>query len=134
MIYKRNRLLYAAITMIVIILGLGSRRMDNFIPDLLNTYLGDALWALMIFLIFGFVFREMKTKLVAITGILFCYLIESSQLYHANWIDAIRNTTIGGLALGYGFLWRDLLAYTIGIGVGATIEILIIVIKKGVKV
>ena len=107
--------------------------MANFIPDLLNTYLGDALWALMIFLAFGFIFREMKTKSVAIIGILFCYLIESSQLYHANWIDTIRNTTIGGLALGYGFLWSDLLAYTIGIGVGVTIEILIRAIKKGVK-
>ncbi|MBU3160976.1 DUF2809 domain-containing protein [Clostridium frigoris] len=133
MIYKRNRLSYAVMTVVVIILGLGSRKMFNFIPDLLNTYLGDALWALMIFLALGFVFREMKTKLVAIIGILFCYLIELSQLYHANWIDTIRNTTIGGLTLGYGFLLSDLLAYTIGIGAGVTIEILIKVIKKGVR-
>lgn len=116
--------------MVAIILGLSSRKMAKFIPNLLNVYLGDALWALMIFLVFGFVFREMKTKSVAISGILFCYLIESSQLYHANWIDTIRNTTIGGLTLGYGFLWSDLLAYTLGIGVGVTIEILIRVLKK----
>ncbi|MBX4263485.1 DUF2809 domain-containing protein [Clostridium estertheticum] len=133
MIYKRNRVLYAAMTMVVIILGLGSRKMAKFIPDLLNTYLGDALWALMIFLALGFIFREMKTKSVAIIGILFCYIIESSQLYHANWIDTIRNTTIGGLALGYGFLWSDLLAYSLGIGAGVIIEILIRVIKKGGK-
>ena len=131
--YKRNRLLYLAMTMVVIILGLGSRKLANFIPDLLNTYLGDALWALMIFLAFGFVFREIKTKSVAIIGILFCYLIELSQLYHANWIDTIRNTTIGGLILGYGFLWSDLLAYIIGIGAGLTIEILIRTIKKRIK-
>ena len=130
MIYKRNRLLYAAMTMVVIILGLGSRKMVNFIPNFLNTYLGDALWALMIFLVLGFVFIEMKTKSVAIIGTLFCYLIEVSQLYHANWIGTIRNTTIGGLVLGYGFAWSDLLAYTLGIGVGVTIEILIRVIKE----
>ena len=41
-----------------------------------------------------------------------------SQLYHAEWIDNIRATTLGGLVLGYGFLWSDLVAYTIGVGVG----------------
>lgn len=62
----------------------------------MNTYLGDVPWALMIFFAFRFIFREMKTKSVAIIGILFRYLIELSQLYHDNWIDTIRNTTIGG--------------------------------------
>ncbi|WP_348983054.1 hypothetical protein [Desulfosporosinus sp. I2] len=29
---------------------------------------------------------------------------------------------IGGLVLGYGFLWSDLVSYTVGIGVGILIE------------
>ena len=41
------------------------------------------------------------------------------------WIDAIRNTTLGGLILGFGFLWSDLVCYTIGIIVGAIIDIMI---------
>jgi hypothetical protein len=45
-------------------------------------------------------------------------------LYHANWIDTIRKTTLGGLILGYGFLWSDLLAYAIGIAAGVIIEFL----------
>lgn len=120
---KRNRLMYGFIIIIVIALGLLSRKIDNIIPDFLNTYLGDALWALMVFFIFGFVFRDSETKEIALIGMLFCYLIELSQLYHANWIDNIRKTTLGGLVLGYGFLWSDLLAYAIGIGIGITIEI-----------
>ena len=124
MTYKRNRLLYVFMIIIVIILGLCSRKMANVIPDFLNTYLGDALWALMIFIAVGFIFRKMETKVVALIGILFCYLIELSQLYHANWIDNIRKTTLGGLILGYVFSWRDLVAYAIGIGAGVIVEAL----------
>jgi uncharacterized protein YebE (UPF0316 family) len=77
----------------------------------------------MIFIAVGFIFKDKKTSYVAFLGICFCYLIEISQLYHAFWIDSIRRTTLGGLVLGYGFLWSDLLAYAIGIGVGIIIDI-----------
>lgn len=130
MTYKRNRLLYAVMTIIVVILGLFSRKLNNAIPNFINIYLGDALWALMVFIAFGFIFRNKETKLVALIGITFCYIIEFSQLYHANWIDNIRETTLGGLVLGYGFLWSDLLAYAIGIGAGIIIDVLLRVILK----
>jgi len=45
----------------------------------------------------------------------FSYCIEISQLYHDTWIDAIRGTTLGALVLGHGFLWSDIVAYTVGI-------------------
>jgi hypothetical protein len=115
---KRNRLLYAVFTIVVIILGLSSRKFAFALPDLLNDYLGDALWALMIFVGFGFFFPKIETKKLAFISLIFCYGIEISQLYHAEWIDSIRATTLGGLVLGYGFLWSDLVAYTIGVGVG----------------
>lgn len=115
---KRNRLLYAVFTIVVIILGLSSRKFAFALPDLLNDYLGDALWALMIFTGFGFLFPKIETKKLAFISLIFCYGIEISQLYHAEWIDSIRATTLGGLVLGYGFLWSDLVAYTIGVGVG----------------
>ena len=130
MTYKRNRLLYTAMIIIVIILGLWSRKLSNVLPAFLNKYLGDALWALMIFIGFGYIFREMETKIVALIGILFCYLIELSQLYHANWVDNMRKTTLGGLVLGYVFSWSDLLGYAIGIGVGVIIDKLGKVIQK----
>jgi ABC-type phosphate transport system permease subunit len=133
MIYKRNRLLQAVMMIVVIILGLASRKMASNIPDFLNVYLGDALWALMVFIGIGFIFRKMQTKKVAFIAISFCYFIEISQLYHANWIDEIRRTTLGGLVLGYGFLWSDLLAYIIGTSVGIGIEILLRVIQKRKK-
>ncbi|HDR4601414.1 DUF2809 domain-containing protein [Bacillus cereus] len=122
---KRNRLLYATFTIIVIILGLSSRKFAFALPELLNDYLGDALWALMIFIGFGFLFPKIETKKLAFISLIFCYGIEMSQLYHAEWIDNIRATTLGGLVLGYGFLWSDLVAYTIGVGVGFLFEFIL---------
>ncbi|MDF9614462.1 DUF2809 domain-containing protein [Bacillus cereus] len=122
---KRNRLLYATFTIIVIILGLSSRKFAFALPELLNDYLGDALWALMIFIGFGFLFPKIETKKLAFISLIFCCGIEMSQLYHAEWIDNIRATTLGGLVLGYGFLWSDLVAYTIGVGVGFLFEFIL---------
>ena len=122
---KRNRLLYAMFTILVIILGLSSRKFAFALPALLNDYLGDALWALMIFIGFGFLFPKIATKKLAFISLMFCYGIEVSQLYHAEWIDNIRATTLGGLVLGYGFLWSDLVAYTIGVGVGFLFEFIL---------
>lgn len=122
---KRNRLLYAMFTILVIILGLSSRKFAFALPTLLNDYLGDALWALMIFIGFGFLFPKIETKKLAFISLMFCYGIEVSQLYHAEWIDSIRATTLGGLVLGYGFLWSDLVAYTIGVGVGMFCEFML---------
>lgn len=123
MALRRNRLVYAIMITIVIVLGLLSRKMVNVLPDLLNIYLGDALWALMIFIGVGFIFTELETKTVALMGLVFCYFIELSQLYHAIWIENIRKTTLGGLALGYVFSWGDLLGYAIGISIGVIIEV-----------
>ena len=102
----------------LLFLGLSSRKFAFALPALLNDYLGDALWALMIFIGFGFLFPKIEMKKLAFVSLMFCYGIEVSQLYHAEWIDSIRATTLGGLVLGYGFLWSDLVAYTIGVGVG----------------
>ncbi|MGA5677537.1 ribosomal maturation YjgA family protein [Bacillus cereus] len=121
---KRNRVVYALFTIVVIILGLSSRKFAFALPHLLNDYLGDALWALMIFTGFGFLFPKTETKKLAFISLMFCYGIEASQLYHAEWIDSIRATTFGGLVLGYGFLWSDVVAYTIGVGVGILCEVI----------
>lgn len=122
---SRNRIVYFLLTMLVISFGLFSRKIAYQLPERVNLYLGDALWALMIFLMTGFVFNKVSTIRSAIIALSFCYLIELSQLYHASWIDNIRHTMLGGLILGYGFLWSDILAYFIGVGFGAVLEKLI---------
>lgn len=128
--YKRSRLLYGSITILAIILGLDSRKLSAYLPQFINLYLGDALWALMIFSGFGFLFTNIETKKLSLLALMFCYFIELTQLYHSGWIDNIRRTTLGGLVLGYGFLWSDLIAYTVGISMGILLELVIIKIDR----
>ena len=116
----RNRILYAFLIVFTIGAGLASR--SNYIPELIYPYLGDTLYALMVFWIVGLLFPQMPSKKVAAISILCCFLIELSQLYDAAWILEIRNTRLGGLILGFGFLWSDLVSYFIGGVIGLTFE------------
>ncbi|MEQ8703946.1 MAG: DUF2809 domain-containing protein [Phaeodactylibacter sp.] len=120
MAIKRNRILYLFFIICTIGLGLASRA--RFIPELIYPYLGDVFYALMIFWIIGFLFPKMSSKRVTLISILTCFLIEFSQLYHAEWMNEIRSTRLGGLILGFGFLWRDLVSYTVGGMIGYGLE------------
>jgi len=126
----RNRIVYLISVAIVMGLGLSSRKYAGYLPEWINTYLGDALWAVMIYLFTAVLLHDRKLLQIALASLLFCYLIEISQLYHAPWIDAIRNTRLGGLVLGFGFLWTDIIAYTMGIGVMLAIESVYIRFKQ----
>lgn len=129
---RRNRVLYLFLTVFVMILGLLSRKI-NGLPYILDKYSGDCLWALMVFLFFAFIFNKKGTTFIGSIALIFSYGIEVSQIYHAPWIDSIRSTTLGGLVLGFGFLWSDILCYTIGIAIGVALDVIILIrLKKKV--
>lgn len=117
----RNRMLYFVLIVITVALGLVSRRI-TMLPQWIHLYLGDVLWALMVFWGIGFFFRHKNSGFVAVVTLTFSILIELSQLYHSEWIGAIRSTTMGGLVLGFGFLWSDIICYTIGVTLGWALE------------
>jgi hypothetical protein len=104
-------------------LGLGSRRFAGHLPGFIATYAGDALWALALFLFLGLIRVRAGTGRVAALALGLSLLVEVSQLYHAPWIDSIRQTTLGGLVLGFGFLWSDLVCYAVGVGLGVVLEL-----------
>jgi hypothetical protein len=120
----RNRLVYALIIFIVVVLGLGSRAYPELLPDFIAKYAGDTLWALMAFLLIGFTFPRLSTVKVATIALLFSVCIELSQLYHAPWIDEIRRYRLVALVIGRGFLWSDLVCYSVGVAMGALGEIM----------
>ena len=111
------RLLYFGLIITTIIIGLLSRYY-SFIP----LFIGDVLWALMVYFILRFLFIRASINNVLIYSLLFCYAIEFSQLYKAPWIDNLRPTLFGRLVLGDTFLWGDLISYTVGITVGVMID------------
>ena len=105
-------------------LGLASRK---FFPPTswIFLYLGDVLWAAMFYLVFKFLFIYKDFFFNTLLTIFWCFSIEFSQLYQANWLNNIRGTLIGSLILGSGFLWSDLVCYTIGINIGFFLDAII---------
>lgn len=124
-----SRLLYGFLITIVISIGICTREYPILFPMWFGKYAGDTLWALMVFLCIGFIFNKWLIRKVAAAALAFSFLIEISQLYHKPWIDSIRLTRLGSLILGYGFLWSDLVCYTVGIMIGALLEIVLSVIR-----
>lgn len=105
---KGTRFKYLLLTLGTIVLGLLSRKTDACTIDFVKMYVGDVLWAAMVYFGCRFLFVRMGRSVSFGVALVFSYLIEISQLYHAPWINAIRGTTLGGLVLGFGFLWSDL--------------------------
>jgi hypothetical protein len=107
---------------VTVIAGLASRQFPDALPYWIHEYAGDTLWALLVFLLLGFIFKTKSSLWVSLVAITFSVGIEISQLYHAPWIDALRAYRLGGLILGFGFLWSDLVCYTLGVGFGFVME------------
>lgn len=118
MFHFNLKYLCCAITCIPI--GLASRECAHLLPPFLALYAGDILWAVLVY----FLIRSFVTdpKSSVISALLFSFAIEFLQLYNAPWIGRIRNTILGGLVLGFGFLWSDLLCYATGIALAAIVD------------
>lgn len=114
-----KRIQYLITIVIVILLGLASRKYGQFLPNFIAENAGDALWAMMVY--FGFRFLLVQKGILTAIGLslLFSFGIEFSQLYQADWINQIRGTVLGALVLGKGFLVVDLYRYTAGILIGS---------------
>lgn len=114
-----NRLHYFILSISTLAVGYFSRqntsRGDKEEGTFIHDYAGDAIWAAMIYFGFRFLFPSQSQKKTFLITLLFTYLIEISQLYQADWINTVRHTKLGGLILGFGFLWSDLLMYFFGI-------------------
>ena len=88
----------------------------------MTKYGGDALWALLVFVIIRFIRPRMNVVVSLLTALGVAVVVEFSQLYHAPWIDSIRGTRLGALILGSTFNWPDISAYAVGIILGALID------------
>jgi hypothetical protein len=119
---QRRRPIYALVTALVIGTGLLWRSGLFPLPDFIAKYGGDSLWALVVFLCFGIAFHRSSTVRIALVAVCFAWSIEFLQLYHVPWIDGIRSTRLGHLVLGTMFNGPDLLAYVVGIALGALAE------------
>ncbi|SEL93732.1 Protein of unknown function [Pseudoxanthomonas sp. GM95] len=127
----RDRWLYFALVALVIALGLASRRYAALMPNWLGKYPGDALWALIVFLILGALFRRGSTTWLALLALGVSFVVEFGQLYQPAWLMDVRSTTLGHLVLGSGFHLQDLVAYAAGVALGAIAEKVLIGARNG---
>lgn len=118
----KNRIRYFIITIMIMFMGLLSRKFMFIFPRNIAPFVGDMLWAMMVYFGFRFLFPKLNITKSLVLAFLFSFSIEISQLYQAQWINNIRNTIIGGLILGHGFLFEDLISYSIGIILGCVVD------------
>jgi Protein of unknown function (DUF2809) len=108
------RLRYTGYAVALIAIALGLRRAWSALPYWINVWIGDFLWGVMLYCVMVALFLPRNRWAATLWLVLFCWVIEASQAWHTAWLDAFRDTTIGGLLLGHGFLWSDIAAYTAG--------------------
>lgn len=109
-----RRIIYFLLFAFFIWLALATRHHREWFYPLIAKYGGDTIWAGGFLFLLRIIF--IKTTLWKLAAC--CYILgvldELSQLIHASWADSIRNTTLGKLMFGLGFMWSDIVCYAIG--------------------
>jgi len=116
----KERVKYIVLIVVTVLTGIASRQIDG-IP----LFIGDTLYATMIFFMVKFIWTKGKALKIAVISLLVTFAIEFSQLYKAAWISNIRSTLLGRLVLGQGFLYSDLFAYVLGVLLAIIVVVLI---------
>ncbi len=117
----RNRFYIVLLIVLSLALGLPSRIVDG-VPDWYFNYGGDAVWAMLVYWGFAFLFPRRAISKVSFYSLSFAYAIELSQLYQEDWINSIRQVKLCALVLGYGFSFSDIVCYSVGVTIAATID------------
>jgi hypothetical protein len=125
--------IYLGLVVATVLLGLGSRQFRSELPWVIAEYAGDTLWAAMVYFLAAMIWRNAGAGRLAAGAYSFSLAVEVSQLYQAPWINALRATRLGGLVLGYGFLWSDLACYAAGIALAVAVDLALlrrVVVKR----
>lgn len=108
--------IYVTVVLFIISIGLLSRKLP------LPYFIGDLLYAMMIFFLLRTIFIKFKAAYIFCIAIVICFTIEFSQLIHEPWLTNLRHSWLGRHILGSGFLWTDLIAYFAGAGAAYFID------------
>ena len=110
----RSRVVILALLVLVVVLGLASRRLPEWLPLFVSEHAGDVLWTVAAYLTLAFIFPHWSPWRLGLIAFGISVAVELSQLVDVDWLKAIRETTPGRLLLGAGFVWIDLVRYLTG--------------------
>ena len=119
---NRFRVVYAIAAAVTIVIGLASHLSPPVFGAAIKDKSGDMLWAAMMFWLVSFVLPERSLLVRSLVALGVCFAVETSQLYHAPFIDGLRATLPGHLVLGSGFDPLDLSAYAAGVLVATSLD------------
>ena len=122
----RRRSAALAALLVTMALGLASRHWPGALPTAIGKYPGDALWASMVFFGWCALRPRARTADVALCALATSVVVEVAKLWQAPWLAALRHTTAGHLLLGHVFSWENLVAYGVGVIVGAALDRLLV--------
>lgn len=116
---RLRSLVLLAVTMA---LGLTTRSGQAWIPEFIARFGGDTLWASALFWALRLLWPRPSALRIAVIAGAVSLAVELSQLSSARWLEAIRSTRLGMLAIGNGFLYSDLLCYAVGVALAFGID------------
>jgi hypothetical protein len=122
---SRNRTFYALLVVGTIAAGLATRSTLFNMSPVFGKYPGDCLWAAMVFWGVGMSFPALSTFRTAGLAVLICFVVETMKLLPWDWLNSIRQTTLGHLMIGRAFTWQNYIAYSVGVIVASLGEALI---------
>ncbi|NQV02092.1 MAG: DUF2809 domain-containing protein [Bacteroidia bacterium] len=105
---------YLILIAVAAFLGILSRTYGTILPEFVASYAGDTMWAFALYYVIALLALKSSFSFKFFWTCILSAIDEFSQLYHAPWIDELRNTTVGALTLGNTFVWTDLLCYLAG--------------------
>ena len=119
---RRLVAIYAALLGATLLLGLATRTWPAAFPAPVALYGGDTLWAAMLVWLLGLLRPSATPQARGLLALGFAFLVEVSQLVRSAPITAVRETRLGALVLGQGFLWSDLVCYALGVALAVAID------------
>ena len=116
----------AALCLAVIACGLALRGLgfQLGLPAFVVKYGGSLLWGTMVFFLVALLLPRRPRATTALVALAIAICVELFRLVHMPWLDAFRLTTAGALLLGRIFSVWNMVAYVVGIVVGAGLDVL----------
>ena len=120
---KRSRASYGLVVVTVVIVSFLLRVFHSLLPDFMDLYFNTVLWGYLVFLIIGILYPLKGTRTVAFFSFCVAAILECLQLYQPKAVIILKETTIGGLVYGHGFLPTDFICIAIGTLIGILFEV-----------
>jgi Protein of unknown function (DUF2809) len=96
------------------------------LPALVVKFGGSMLWGTMVFFLVAMSASTLSRPMIALISVLIAIAVELFRLVHLPWLDGFRLTLAGALLLGRIFSAWDMLAYGVGIGLGALLDYFVV--------